>query len=120
MKGIFDDIELLIDETQNFAEAKIEEAKLETIQKTVEIGSLLTTWVVIGLLALIVLVAVSVIGGLLLSRLFDSLLLGFSCITALYILFLIIIYVKRHSLSTKILPNIIYGRYLKTQESHGE
>lgn len=118
MKGIFDDIESLVAETQNYAEAKMEETKIETIQKTVEIGSLLITWLIIGLVALLVVIGISVLGGLLLATLFESALIGFSLIASIYIVILIILYSQRDKLAQKTIPNIVYGKYLNKRKSY--
>lgn len=118
MKGIFDDIEDVIVETQHYADAKMEETKLETIQKTVEIGSLLTTWLLIGIITLLVLVAISILGGLLLTKLFGSVLIGISIITSLYIVVLIILYTKRDTIAQHSIPNIGYGKYLNARKNH--
>lgn len=116
MKGIFDDIEDLIANTKDYAEAKIDEAKLETVQKTVEIGSLLITWILLGLVGLIVFVGVSILAGLLLTKLFESALIGFSIVAGIYVIVFIILYAQRDKLSEEIFPNIIYGKYLNARK----
>lgn len=119
MQRIIDEIQKLAGEAQDFAEAKIESTKLDTIEKAVNLLSTLIGWKIITIMATIFALLVTLVLGLLISEWVGSFLIGFSVLAGVYFLVLLCIIVFRVKLFEKTIQEKLFGIFLKSYD-HGE
>lgn len=105
--------DLLVD----YAEKRIELAKLEAIEKTAIVGGLSASFLLIILLGFMSLMFVSVMLGFLLADLSGSMLKGFSLLALFYLVLLIMVIIFRRSIS-KPISDLLVKVLSKEENSH--
>jgi|GEM_PF-4596902 len=90
-----------------YVEDQILLARLKTVKKISSLVGRLIIYFIVALLCTVIFLFVSVIAGFLLGKLFHSELAGFSTVTGLFIIALIVIIIKRKAIQQKFSSNII-------------
>jgi len=114
MQRVIDEIQKLATEAKNFAEAKIESTKLDTIEKSVNLISALIGWKIITVFATILALLITFVLGLLLTKCVGSIIGGFVILTGSYFIILLCIIFLRERLFTKTIQEKLYGIFLKS------
>lgn len=106
------EIESVAKETQSFAENQLEYIRLDLIDKSAKGLSNMTGWLILGGIAMITLLMVSVVAGIALSHWMGSYVTGFSVLSGFYFLILALGIIFRKKILTtplrdKIIKNLL-------------
>jgi len=106
--NIFDKIEALTDDLKRYFTTNVELLKLQSIDKSSEIGAGIVSRIIVWTVGIFALLFLSVCGALYLSAVLGAYYLGFGAVGGFYLLVFLILLIGRKSvLETPIRNNII-------------
>lgn len=117
--SIKDHLNNIIHETEQYAEAKLEETSLKTVEKSIDILTGVLSWLVIAGVALFILGSLSLVGLLLLANLTGSMIIAGLIVMAFFFIIFILLLAFNKRLLGKPIKNFLLGEYLynyKTEE----
>lgn len=106
------EIESVAKETQGFAENQLEYIRLDLMDKSAKGLSHMTGWLILGGIAIITLLMISIVIGIALSHWMESYVLGFSVLSGFYFLILTLGVIFRKKILTTPLRDKIIGNLL--------
>jgi hypothetical protein len=115
MSNITQKVKSIIENGQKSLEARVELIRLDTMEKTVSLFSLLATSAILGLVGVIFLVFLSITVGLILSNLTESFIAGFGIVAGFYFLLLIFLTAFRKKWVRNGIEEKLYGYFIENK-----
>lgn len=110
--SIKDHLNNIIHETEQYAEAKLEETSLKTVEKSINILTGVLSWLVIAGVGLFILGSLSLVGLLLLADLTGSMIIAGTIVMAFFLVIFIVLLVFNKRLLSRPIKNFLLGEYL--------
>tara|TARA_R110002049_G_scaffold247413_9_gene421608 strand:+ start:3099 stop:3440 length:342 start_codon:yes stop_codon:yes gene_type:complete len=103
----------ILDDAKEYGSHQVELVKLEVVEKTATVSAELLTHLILGVIAFILLLFISIAGGFILGEAFNSVALGFLTIAGIYTLIFIILFIWKDSLLKKNFTNYTIKKMLE-------
>lgn len=110
--SIKDHLNNIIQETEQYAEAKLEETSLKTVEKSIDIMTGVLSWLVIAGVALFILGSLSLVGLLVLAELTGSMISAGLIVMGIFFVIFMLLLVFNKRLLGKPIKNFLLGEYL--------
>lgn len=115
MKELTDDIKASVNDVQNYIESRIDLAKIEFTEKTVDGSSYAIASLIIFGFALVFLIIFSVFASMLFASMFnDNYIAGFGIVSGIWFIILLLAFACRNSLIINRIKSSMLDSYLKS------
>lgn len=104
----------IAEEIEQLASSKIEQTRLKTVEKSINILSGSLTGIILAIIGLLTLMVITLVSILLLNNLLDSLLNASLIVMVTYIIILTLLIIFKKKILTNPIKNSMMGEYLET------
>ncbi|MFD1551127.1 hypothetical protein DNU06_03985 [Putridiphycobacter roseus] len=114
--GLTDKIKKILNKFENYASSKIEAARLETVEKTINISSAVLSWFLIVIMGTFCLALFTVLAIMMLVQLTGDYLSATGIVMGIYLLVFVLLLLFYKKLLLRPIKNLLFGIYLSTYE----
>lgn len=115
--GLNDQIEGVAKEIEGYAEARIEYARLQTMEKAANTGSTILGWITIAAVAFVFTLLITLLAIVLLERVTGGYMSSVLILSGFYLIVLLLMVKFRQRILITPIKNMILGIYLNTEEN---
>lgn len=106
----------IVEEAQQYAEARFEQVRLSTVEKTTNSVSTILAWITVAALVFFCSLLLSALAIIALAAALDSYLFSILIVLGVYLIALVLIIVYNQTLLVQPIKNKLLGEYLKMYE----